>query len=808
MNFTAEQKSQLAKLLATENLTVEHQKIQTARFDPQNRVLYLPIWQNMTGALYDLLCGHEVGHALYTPADGWHTAVVDNNKGRNYKSFLNVVEDARIEKKVKRRYPGLKVPFQNAYIELMKRDFFGLKNRDVNTMAFIERLNIYTKSQYSMPVEFSTEELALVKKVMDCETWEDVVRVTDEVYGYSKDEQYDMQLKDFESFNYSDDYEGDGDDYESDGDDYDWDDGDSEKTKSDSKKDGKNSDDTDGQNGDSEDGEEGDDQVKSKADNESEGEDGEDSDNEDSSSFNRWKDSEPASKDMFSPSCETDDNYRKNEVMLLDEKCKEYIYLEMPTPILKNIITPAKRVQQQLTEYYTPSVGYYLTAEKIREWVTEFKNKNDRYIGLLAKEFEMRKAAKAFSKSKLSDTGDIDINKLASYKFDDNIFRKVMMTPKGKNHGLVLLIDKSGSMSENMAGSIEQILVLAMFCRKVNIPFVVYGFGDSSEAKFSDLGIQGDYEKQSKYNKNNHSFEQKDKTLAFNSVYLREYINNKMTNAEFNAALRNMIVLKKSFEGGRYSRPIGRPDSEHLSNTPLTQAIIATVEIMKTFKQVNNLDLTSLVIVHDGDADWTNSFYETRVHEDAMRGVSETYMGHRSIDTRNYNVVLRDTKNKFEVKMADNSRHSDYMLTLSLEWFRKVTGAKIFGFFLVSSNNRYVKNAIYNRYVFEDGKTFEDLNTEVRMNPQNAFVLRESMYEKQKQLAKKLKTEKFLTSNLKGYNSFYLVAGGDDLKTESDEIEIEGKFTANKLKTAFMKMNKKKAISRVLVSKFIQGIAA
>ncbi len=61
MLFTAEQKSQLAKLMATENLTVEHQKIQTARFDPQNRILYLPIWQNMTGTLYDLLCGHEVG---------------------------------------------------------------------------------------------------------------------------------------------------------------------------------------------------------------------------------------------------------------------------------------------------------------------------------------------------------------------------------------------------------------------------------------------------------------------------------------------------------------------------------------------------------------------------------------------------------------------------------------------------------------------------------------------------------------------------------------------------------------------------
>jgi hypothetical protein len=127
MSFTAEQKSQLAKLLATENLTVQHQKISTAKFDPQNRVLYLPIWQNMTGIIYDLLVGHEVGHALYTPAEGWHDAVTDEDKNRNYKNFLNVVEDARIEKKVKRRYPGLNSAFRMAYHELNLRDFFGIK---------------------------------------------------------------------------------------------------------------------------------------------------------------------------------------------------------------------------------------------------------------------------------------------------------------------------------------------------------------------------------------------------------------------------------------------------------------------------------------------------------------------------------------------------------------------------------------------------------------------------------------------------------------------------------------------------------
>ena len=125
MTFTVESKSQLAKLMATENLTIQHQKIQTAKFDPVNRVLYLPVWQNMTGVMYDLLGGHEVGHARWTPAEGWHNVASDKTKGKYYKNFLNVVEDARIEKKIQRKYPGLRLSFRDAYAELNKRDFFG-----------------------------------------------------------------------------------------------------------------------------------------------------------------------------------------------------------------------------------------------------------------------------------------------------------------------------------------------------------------------------------------------------------------------------------------------------------------------------------------------------------------------------------------------------------------------------------------------------------------------------------------------------------------------------------------------------------
>ena len=61
-----EVKGTLAKLLATENLTVEHRKVTTACFDVDKRVLILPIWKSASNTVYDLLVGHEVGPVSYT----------------------------------------------------------------------------------------------------------------------------------------------------------------------------------------------------------------------------------------------------------------------------------------------------------------------------------------------------------------------------------------------------------------------------------------------------------------------------------------------------------------------------------------------------------------------------------------------------------------------------------------------------------------------------------------------------------------------------------------------------------------------
>ena len=71
MTIKHEIKSQLAKLLATEDLVVEHRKVETAEFNVQTRVLTLPLWDKASENVIDMLVSHEVGHALYTPDEDW-----------------------------------------------------------------------------------------------------------------------------------------------------------------------------------------------------------------------------------------------------------------------------------------------------------------------------------------------------------------------------------------------------------------------------------------------------------------------------------------------------------------------------------------------------------------------------------------------------------------------------------------------------------------------------------------------------------------------------------------------------------------
>ena len=138
MTLQNEIKGNLARLLATENLIVEHRAdISTASFDVNRRVLQLPKWDLASNTVYDMLVGHEVGHALFTPNE--------DPVGDAPLEFINVIEDARIEKLIKRKYAGLPKIFNTAYRELSDDDFFGIADEELGDLTLIDRINLHVK---------------------------------------------------------------------------------------------------------------------------------------------------------------------------------------------------------------------------------------------------------------------------------------------------------------------------------------------------------------------------------------------------------------------------------------------------------------------------------------------------------------------------------------------------------------------------------------------------------------------------------------------------------------------------------------
>ena len=750
------QKSGLAKLMATENLTVQHAKVPTASFDPKNRVLTCPIWEQMSGDLYDLLMGHEVGHAIDTPADGWHGAVHD--RGANYKGFLNVVEDARIEKRQKRRYPGLRKSFVNGFNELMTKDFFGLSGRNINTLPFIDRLNIHTKSSYSLPVAFNAKEQDFVDRVQACESFEDALKLTDEIWEYSKEEQSQTNTPED---NFGDD---DGDD------DYETEPGSNE---GDAETDGEGNEPAKS----TQKGDEGDQEKESASNsNEKSDEDGDDED-EAKNDIDRFKESQSVNEDQTpEPRCETDENFRQNESKLIAKHAREYVYIDIPKPNLKKIVTPAKRVQEILTKEFSDQIPSY---EQIaNNLYNDFRRKNERFISLLAKEFEMRKAADKFSKAKVSSTGDIDVSRIFKYQIDDNIFKKVMRVPKGKSHGLILLLDKSGSMSDNLTASYEQVLILAMFCRKINIPFSAYGFGNADHIREKDFPEEIGVDPTHTYG----CFSENEREMWLSSVYLREMINSKMSNSEFSKAVKNILCLMDAWSCRYGSRNnFYRPPSDSLSNTPMTEALIACQPLINEFKTVNNLDIVNLCVVHDGDADEIHSF----------NAIGASY--NRSFFNADYqNVFLCDKKNKIQQGV---SKKEDGVRVAISNWLTKTTGVKIIGFYLAT--NSAMKGAVRRRL-------FNTELNELRKDERANYYQLKEAYSK---YIKVLRKEKFLESKNAGYESFFLLPGGNELDMDDEDFEAPSKVTTATLTKAFSKFTKNRQVNRVLVSRFIGMIA-
>jgi hypothetical protein len=691
------QKDILARLLATENITVVHENAQTASFNVKDRVLTLPLWDDLTGDNYDHFIGHEVGHALYTPEEGWHDAVCD--KGRGYKSFLNVIEDARIERMIQIKYPGLRRNFINSYKKLLADGLFGADLDEINSYDLIDRINCYFKLGASAGVRIEKDEMCWIEEIDKCVTWEQVVDIANRLFEQEKqkieEQQEQMQEEQMQQG------EGTADDSD-----------DVQQVPQE--------------------------QEDSDSDEDDDGEQGETDQTDEESQDDPEEEEEGELEDPMSKTEEAlHENIRKE--FNGDETKRVYnLRLNMNDP--SPLIIGYKEVMTFPTDERIFTYGANL--------LKQFQVDNKKTINYMVKEFEMKKKASEYARTSLAKTGVICPVKMNNYKFSDDIFRKMAVTPEGKNHGMVMYVDWSGSMHKHVKPTIDQMLNLVMFCRQVNIPYRVYLFSDRFDGDTAGL-VNG-------VNQNDLTYK--------NGFRLLEVFNNKMNRSDFTTMASIMLAV-----GQNYSSYVNYhlPWQFYLGGTPLDDAIMASIHIHNEFKKSNRLDIVNTVFLTDGDSHPLEANLKSNLEYRGIQSTSLWYTNRESI----MKFIDPVTKKQYRVQKKNFTK-------ALLEMFRDHTGSNAIGYRIVTMNKHRLRSEL--RHV--GNEKFEEIH-------------------------KELKKDRFSTIPNQGYTEFFAIAGGKALEVANTTMEVASDASVAKIRSAFKKANGNRKSTRLLLTKFIELVA-
>jgi hypothetical protein len=436
-------KSTLAKLLAEEDIFVVHKKMDTAYFNPKSRELGLPIWKDeeMTKDIYDLMVCHEIAHALWTPLDMLETARV---RKINH-SFVNIVEDARIERMVQDRYPGSVAVFNRGYRDLTAKDFFGIADKEVSELNLIDRINLFFKKQ---KVEFTAEEKVWVKRVAETKTPDDVLNLSEEIYAWMSENAPEEDSDDEKTMPDPNGESGEGDG-----------EGEGETGGGDVPADDKGE-------------EDGNDAPAGGA-----GDDGND-DADDNAETDNGESSEEGGVESTGrggpPMAETDTDTNNAIDKLVDKNATERTYGRIPA-LNEDLIMPFGEILEKSRPSYAVG-GSWIDAKKSE--IAAMKDESKKTVGYMVKEFEMKKAADQYARAAVSKSGSLDMARLHTYKYNEDLFKKVTTLPGATNHGMVMVVDWSGSMYDNLKGTLSQLYNLIWFCRRTQIPFEVFAFSN------------------------------------------------------------------------------------------------------------------------------------------------------------------------------------------------------------------------------------------------------------------------------------------------------------------------------------------
>ena len=707
MPVNQEIKSQLAKLLATEDLIVEHKKVETAEFNVHTRVLTLPKWERASNNVYDALVAHEVGHALYTPDVEWFKTLDIPH------SFVNIVEDVRIEMLMKRRYAGIAKTFYNGYNELNDQDFFDIDGKNLTDFNLADRVNLYYKVGSWNDISFSDAETPILDLIKNAETFDDTLSAAEALYNFCKQELEDKQTQEIDiEQDYDIDLKGSGD------------------RSFDSSDDNNLTVPESGSSNSPESGSGG--------------------------------DVAPSGMDaggdfVKEPEVRTESTLAEALKDLTDTRSNlENTYFELPKLDLKHVIIPNEFIHKIIDlswidqqEIWNKHSGVSDIFEETDEKYFEFKRNAQKEVNYLVKEFECKKSASAYARATTARTGVLDTANLHTYKYNEDLFKKISIVPEGKNHGLVFILDWSGSMSNVILDTLKQLYNLIWFCKKVSIPFEVYAFTN-------------DFPPMEHYKS---AYEKKDGlALVHETFSLMNLFSSKVKGKDLEKQLKNMFRIGMCSDHNywtRFSVPLGMS----LSGTPLNETIIALHQILPQFKKQHNLEKVQCVILTDGEGS------PLRISKKFERYEDESYWGSNYIHER---CILRNRKTGYTYSCAKMSYYSDASTILLNDLRQSFLDVNFIGIRVLASRDA---GQFVRQHVGYEDDTYEKIMRQWKKD--KAFSIKDA-----------------------GYHSYFGLSSS--ALANDDEFEVQEDATKAQIKRAFVKSLKTKKMNKKILCEFIE----
>ena len=712
-----------AKLLATENISVIRARVNTASFDIKNRVLTLPQWKDMSPLVEGMLIGHEVGHALYT-TDEYLDPIKEDSKMRSY---LNILEDVRIEKLMKRKYPGIRKTMNLGYQELNEKDFFGIKKvPDLSTLSLIDRINLYFKAGYQCGVKFTPEEKIIVARAEATETIDDVVALAREVYAHSKEEAIErkkqsMQMNPEDLQEIVDQLEEDADavmvetDYDSDSSEDTFDDEDDEEFEKEA------------------------DVRKYMA--------GRRDDKPEQTVEEKIE--EEAEKEI---EAKTEETFMERLTELADEST-EYVYYTLdenhmidPIVTFKTILAETVDADESYTEYDHKNLD-------------KFKIESSRVVNYLIKEFEMKKSATLYKRAQTSKIGSLDMGKIWSYKLNDDLFKRITVMPKGKNHGMVFLLDWSGSMDSVIEDTIQQVVNLAMFCNRAQIPYEVFAFTTQYDKFKAEYAYEKMHAKRQEF--------MSQKNILGNGVNdsfsLLELFSSKMTTVEFNTMIRRLFRPWYFMKCHGYN----------MGGTPLNEALSFILHYLPKFAKSHNVEKMSLITLTDGEGGSLTT--------STGRYIEERRYDHNTYKTIKVKNFLKDpiTKKDYPIERLGTTQTEAI-----LRMIKDRVNVTTVGFYICRNSRRDLSSAVQNNLPGFKGSSDQMIESMRRSFRDNGFASIKNT----------------------GRDDLFIVPQ-NRLIVEEGEMVVDEKQNAKQIARMFTKQMSGRKTSRILLNTFISYIA-